>query len=383
MISLSEQSSQWSDRRLIEAVASVVAVPRRGPADSFVLHAPLEVLARAVLLGHVPPDGREAARRRLAEVAERYEAADDPVDPPSPIAPPSVEWAARRLVETIGAGDLVEVDRCAAWLDLHATVRELRMHLGDATVRSLAAAGHAPILFALLPRVDRMRTSLLRGPVRELARDPERALSWFDAPDLDAPGPGAPALDGTSLFDALRSVPSLGVPGSTFIEPMMRQAEDSGWAEKLLGPMLSAQIDLAKATREMAMIASLSMLQEPTTHAKFGWTHCRTMPQAVMGMAGVELTARTAVAVAATHVVGFRAALGTVELDIRQEPEVDLSPDPEGWLAANASGHHDAHLVKFTLACLDAARADPANRRWHLAAARRLAVCWSIDPSGY
>ena len=45
-------------------------------------------------------------------------------------------------------------------------------------------------------------------------------------------------------------------------------------------------------------------------------------------------------------------------------------------LATNAAAHHDAHLVKFTLACLDAAELDPPARRLHVAAAASLAAVW-------
>jgi hypothetical protein len=48
-----------------------------------------------------------------------------------------------------------------------------------------------------------------------------------------------------------------------------------------------------------------------------------------------------------------------------------------GVLAANASRHHDAHLVKYTLACFDAADADPAHRHLYLAAAASLAAWWA------
>ena len=47
-----------SDAELIAAVASVVRTPRADPADSFVLHAPLELAARAALLPRVAPGER-------------------------------------------------------------------------------------------------------------------------------------------------------------------------------------------------------------------------------------------------------------------------------------------------------------------------------------
>src|SRR5438067_5421062 len=74
------------DHRLVAACAAVVGVPRAeviGDRFSFVLHAPLELLARAALLPYVAPSGRELARRRIAVLAERYEASGPPVPMPS------------------------------------------------------------------------------------------------------------------------------------------------------------------------------------------------------------------------------------------------------------------------------------------------------------
>ena len=45
-------------------------------------------------------------------------------------------------------------------------------------------------------------------------------------------------------------------------------------------------------------------------------------------------------------------------------------------LVTHAALHGDAHLAKYTLACLDAARDDPGARRLYLAAAAHLAGWW-------
>src|SRR5580658_10474220 len=60
------------DTLLIQAVAAAIAPPKAQINSSFLLHAPLELLARAWLLPHVPPHRREDARRRIAEIAARY-----------------------------------------------------------------------------------------------------------------------------------------------------------------------------------------------------------------------------------------------------------------------------------------------------------------------
>jgi hypothetical protein len=55
--------------------------------------------------------------------------------------------------------------------------------------------------------------------------------------------------------------------------------------------------------------------------------------------------------------------------------------DVVATLATAASHHHDAHLVKYTLACIDAAASDPEQRRLYLAAAASLSGWWAQQPS--
>src|SRR4051794_25533141 len=101
------------------------------------------------------------------------------------------------------------------------------------------------------------------------------------------------------------------------------------------------------------------------------------MPQGVLSPAVDDGHRRRAVAVAATYVAGFRAALGSVRLDPGNVPEPVATTDlvaaiadsplaaaAVAWhappsardgvattLATVASAHHDAHLVKYTLSC--------------------------------
>jgi hypothetical protein len=49
-------------------------------------------------------------------------------------------------------------------------------------------------------------------------------------------------------------------------------------------------------------------------------------------------------------------------------------------LATMASHRHDAHLVKYTLACLHVAESDPTFERLYLAAAAKLLADWVIEP---
>jgi hypothetical protein len=269
-----------TDVELARLVGRTVANPRVGIADSFVLHAPLELLARTALLPFVRPDQRTAARLRIAEIAERFEDfgpglgqagatdLDDPVR------------AAARLHDAIEAGDLDEVDRVAAWLGRTVGPADQRRLLADELVPRTAAAGHAPIWLHLLPRVSprgEVPGELLRPLAREIGRAPSWRLSWTDGLATRRRR-GHPE----ALFDAVAATPRLGIPGSDFIHPLMTQVEPV--APELLGEAVR-QVAVLDGARELLRAAALSMLLEPPDHAPYGWSHCLTMPQAVLGLA--------------------------------------------------------------------------------------------------
>jgi len=392
-------TDQTTDAELVAGVGTVVSRPRVEAANSFVLHAPLELAARTALLPHVAPAQRDEARARIAAIAAEYEAFGPGAPEPPERVFDSVVQGAERLSVAIGAGDLDEVDAVAAWLGQHATPVELRGLLADEVVPRLSAAGHAPIFLYQLPRVaprGELPGTLLRPLVRELARHPEWRLSWMNERAAHDPLPPA------ALLDAIRSAPQLGVPGSDFIYPVMAQVERSGVAAELLGAPTQTS-DFDGAARVVLRTAAWSMLQEPPDHAPYGWTHCLTMPQAVLGIADSCRNPSTALAVAATYVVGFRAAFASGPLRTSYapaDPGVDLahafdlgpvaagaagfhSDDVVTELATRASTHHDAHLVKYTLACLDAAAFDPGYARLYHAAAASLVAFWTRDNGAY
>ena len=322
--------------------------------------------------------------------------------PPRPLSVEGPEHAARILVDAITAGELDDVDRAASALADCSTPDRLRALLGPHVVASLAAAADASILLWLLPRVTSttpMTTSLLREPSRELARHPDWRIRWFEAPGEPTSG---------ELVDVLRlTCPCSGNPGATSIFPIMNQAEESGVAPRLLGGFVNGKIDAPCVRNELARVAAWSMLQEPPDQAPYGWSHCLTMPQAVMGIAGDGVDAVNGCrgrghscrriprrgsgngrSSPTTRHGGRRASTA------RRDP---LGPEPSAaaaWhstdeqlgevmtaLATNAALHHDAHLVKYTLACFDAAEADPPQRRLYLAAAASLAGYWAQQPS--
>lgn len=140
------------------------------------------------------------------------------------------------------------------------------------------------------------------------------------------------------------------------------------------------------------------MLRDDPTNAPYGWSHCLTMPQSALAIARRTARPQRAVATAATYVLGFRATQSKTPLDLDWQP-----PRPHGhgallesdgdnaiaraWHTENPDGvereiatfaatHPDAHLAKYTLACLHAARTDPDAAPLFRAAATHLAIWW-------
>jgi hypothetical protein len=395
-----------SDAELVEAAAERLAVPRVEPADSFVLHAPLELLARAGLLGYVDPASREDARRRIAWLAATYDAqgagVDDPVVPGEDRdAGTDTGW----LASAVDAGDLEAVDRATVALCSSATAADLAAALVDVVVPRLSAAAHGSIFLNLLPRLlaaNAPAATMARGLLRELARNPDWSLTWIDARDAHVFSQNAPA----ELTERLLAPPSPGDPGSNFIYPTMSLVDRSGLAARVLDDV-TACLSVADARRSLLRVAAMSMLQDDPAAAPYGWTHCLTMPQATLGVARISAAPERAVAVAATYVLGFRSTLSRVALDTAWEPVAGETLGPDGLLEAGASEaaaalwhaddeatagfvrrvathaalHHDAHLAKYTLACIDAARDDPDASRLFLTAAAYLGGWWRTNES--
>ncbi|MBY0276766.1 hypothetical protein K2Z84_15620, partial [Candidatus Binatia bacterium] len=325
--------------------------------------------------------------------------------------------AAADLVAAIAAGEYEDADAAAAWLATHLDAESLVRALADDVVPRLAAAAHGSIFLYHLPRVAPRSAAvarMLRGLVRELTRERDWRLGWFrSARPGGAAGdggraPGTPtatraevAASAGALVEVLLAPPSPGDPGSNFIYPTMHLVERSGLAAELLDAP-GRVVDATTASRVLGRVAAWSMLQDAAEHAPYGWSHALTMPQATLGVARACRDARDAVAVAATYVLGFRATLGRVRLDPSWVPDRPVPRDvvaaldgtredavAAAWharpedeppvveaLATRVALHHDAHLVKYTLACLDARRADPEAGALYLAAAASLSAWW-------
>jgi hypothetical protein len=389
--------AQASDRDLVEAVAGAIAQPKETPGSSFVLHAPLELLARSRLLACAAPAARVGARRRIAEIGARYahagpEAAATARDYADEAA------ALPALLAALAAGDAEEADGALGWLLPRRSTADLVTDLADAVIPALGAAAHAPILLAnvlrLASRIGNL-AGLLRAPLRYLALQAGSRLTWQES----APTQLTPTA--ADLFDVLVAPPHVDC-ASMSIAPTMLAVEAHGLAERLLaGP--TATLTRRQAEPTLLRIAAWSMLQDDPRHAPYGWTHCLTLPQGVLALASVAEDQRAAVRVAATQVLGFRATLGRTTLDPAGPPLRKRRQDLAGaepseaaaiafhapapvhaeivaFLAGRAAGHADAHLAKYTLACFDAAIQDPEAAALYLAAAAFLGAWWEANP---
>lgn len=392
------------DAQLSELIAAAVARPKRARASSFVLHAPLELLSRTALLPLVEPQARTLARQRLVWMGALYQAAGEEIEDLTPRSYPQPEDALNELGAALRAGDAAAADNAAVWLAQALTPSELSRRLADEVLPCLSAAAHGSIFLFHLPRVAPRSSAVagtLRGLVRELAAEPDWRLSWYRQRTTAAE-------ETPELLDRLLRPRSPGDPGSPFIYPTMSLVERSGLAAEVLDRP-TRSLSLRQATQTLLRVAAWSMLQDDPAHAPYGWSHCLSMPQAVLGIAPACADPHDAVAVAATYVLGFRSTLGRVKLDPRWQPvalssanhdplaALEAEPDvaasvvwhaPDTFLpslvarmATRAAAHPDAHLVKYTHACLDAANADPDAARLYLAAAAYLGAWWVQHPN--
>jgi hypothetical protein len=350
----------WPDHRLLEWATEIVGVPKENPADSFILHAPLELMARAALLPRVPAGEQDQAKARIIWMALEFQGAGVSVTPPAQVHPGSAEGAVHSLVKAMEASDLEETDRYAMWLGENMSADDLRHDLGPWLAPALGGAAHGSIALHLLGRSPAISGTVLRGVAREVARHPEWRVHW-----------GGLARGGRPLVDALIDAPELGLPGTDFVFPVVSHGADS--AERLLADVSS---DPVSAARAVSRVAAWSMLQEPPTYAPYGWTHALTIPQAVMAL---DMDPSLAVAVAGTQAIGFRVSMGCRRLDPHL-PAPETAPERVATFATEASRHADAHVVKYTLACFDAAEVDQKMEPLYMAAVSQLFSWWASQP---
>ena len=173
----------------------------------------------------------------------------------------------------------------------------------------------------------------------------------------------------------------------------MSLVDRTGLARELIAPALP-HTTVADARVQLLRLAAHSMLQDDPEHAPYGWTHCLTMPQATLDV-GAPTPRPGALDRGRRHLRlriprhaehdGDRSDLGTrarrsrsgtrERHSGRRRPVCCGTQRPDDArlvqeLIDFAGAAEDAHLVKYTEACLTAARDDPdAARLFHAAMA--------------
>lgn len=390
--------STMSDAQLISAVAAAISRPKAEAESSFLLHAPLELAARAALLSMIDPSARDHARRRIAAIAARYASEGVEIeDQPRRIN--DEESALRDMCGAIRDVDADAMDAALLFLIPRVSGAEIRRALAAEIMPMLGAAAHAPILLAELPRLDARienAAALLRAPLRDLVKYASLRLSWHER--CVAP---RPVIDhGEALFETLLAPPRVH-SDSVYIAPTMLAVEAKSYANRLLADV-TAGVSVNDARRAILRVGAMSMLQDDPESAPYGWSHAITMPQGVFGCADAVEDKRLPIRVAATYALGFRATMGKVRLIDAPPPKprsgevVGVAPieaagavfhapqvkmgEIRTFLATRAATHEDAHLAKYTLASFDAASGDPEATRLFLAAAAYLGAWWDQHP---
>src|SRR4051812_48794909 len=385
-----------SDRAVVVAAATRLAVPRVDVPDalhSFVLHAPLELLARGALLPHVEPAARDAALARIDALVANYERLPG-LGPAPHLRLASVPAASSALRAALAARDATPADAAAAWFDAHATTDEIVRALAPAVLPALGAAGHGNIYLGLLGRATRTGglAPMVRPVVSALVADASAPI----AVPVAGSGGGAPA----DLLGVIAGLGGAEPEPLSFIAPLVHAAGRRGVLAALC-PADGRFVLPARPAVQLLRVAAQAMLQGPAEHAAYGWTHCLTLAQGALRAGAWAGDGATGTYVAAAYLAAHVAAYAGRPIDLQHQP----APTPldlrealhassavaagAAWhaperartvLATEAAVNHDAHRVKYTLACLEAAADDPAAERLYLAAAAHLHAWWEAHP---
>jgi hypothetical protein len=316
-----------------------------------------------------------------------------PKGPPPVVHFSAVEAGTESLIQALADRDGEAADAAAAWLESNATKAEIAGALAPHALPALGAAGHANIYIGLLSAPDGEElVPMLRPVAAALASDPAEPIQVpVIRRDVAATGRLLPVLAGMAA----------GKPGpESFIAPLVRGAECRG----VLARLLQEDGTFAAPSRppvQLLRVAAQAMLQGPGDYAPYSWTHCLTLAQGALRAAQWTPDAYAGAYVAATYVASHLSAYAAEPLDLDYRPgptkltlERALLDSPAAaagaaWyapeqavpiLASRASAHPDAHRVKYTLACLDAAVEDPEAHRLYMAAAAYLNAWWEGQP---
>lgn len=406
-----------SDANLCQQAAAIISNPPVKGGSSFTLHAPLELMARAGLLPLVEPRQRSLARLQLVASAAQFETGTTPAAPPAKITPfPDPQSAKSEFLGAFKKGDAGGLEAIVLQYASQFGTASLVHLLTPLALPTMTGASHSHIGLWLLLRHARTSdiadATLLRAAARSLAGGAGNQLKSFSGMQIDGTQPLAqPAAEVEREILAKLANPPKGKSGGTGMHGLISAGEATGNPDALFGDFIrrdltEAQIDAA--FRAVLRACAHSMLQHNTTHAKFGWSHCLTLPQAACGLSSLNMQRKLGLAAALVWILAYRSTLSDRALDFEWAPEklsgsaslteaLATSPTTAAsrvWhadaaelsaikqtLATEASIRGDQHLIKYTRATLDMISFDPQHEQLYLAAAAHLCSVWVKERS--
>ena len=282
---------------------------------------------------------------------------------------------------------------------------------------TLTAASHSHIGLWLLLRHgavgDPSDAGLLRAASRMLAADPKGRLASFAGMSA-VHDPASKPLEKTPeqvedwVLERLASPEKAGERALGGIRGLMEAAESAGAADRLFGDFIRRDLSAEQidAGFRAALRASAhAMLQDDAGIAKFGWSHCLTLPQAAFGLSSLGQERKLGLAAALVWAAAYRTVLSKkktldfgyrpkkVEASLREalhgSPEeaagrfwhMDTSETDEArrLLASEAAVRNDQHLAKYTRACFDMCGLDPTQWRLYMASTAKLCAIWIAE----
>lgn len=357
--------------------------------SSLEIHAPLEVMARYLLLPLVDSRRRQAAKRNLAQAAKAF--ADVATPPPAE----ADERKGESTRDDLAAAPWPTVARA---LGDAMCQPQARISLATRILQQVGGAGHGQILLHHLLDADlHVRRKLLPHMqmfIRAFAEDPgtERGAVIPQLQRMLHASPGA--------IDEFLS----GIPRSSVETPHTGIRRVMALGQNVAVPDIdSAAGRVPFAAAGDACVAAARMMLTAKTDMEYGWSHCLTLSEAAWGF--VDRGDDTGAIVALSYVTGFVSALGfpgwpTVApaatmkghgIAALRRALASRSPEDAvaiclgefeerdaAWceIASQASAMEDAHLVKYVYAALKSASRKPEAEAIFLAAATRLLARW-------
>ena len=125
------------------------------------------------------------------------------------------------------------------------------------------------------------------------------------------------------ISDKLANPPK-GRLGNQSIRSLVEEGEATGNADSLFGDLIRHDLDRAQidaAFRAVLRVCARSMLQDDVNQAKFGWTHCLTLPQSACGLASLNTDRKLALAATLVWITAYRSVLSRRSLDLDWIPK--------------------------------------------------------------